>query len=169
MKKNAPHSTADKNPTLTQARAIGDKIKTEQQARESILIVLATLRRAAEGLRDRGWFDRATQPNVTRAWQDRIAQQIERVAQLQRRPFDRQLANAIGLAIVQSAELLRGLKAEVAESNRSMVQVMVEGLLEGIKALLESAAKNLLDGSLGGLLLVALAALYLSGNNRRYE
>jgi len=167
MKKNAPHPNAGKNPTLTQARAIADKIKSEAQAREAILIVLSTLRRAADSVRDRSWFDRTTQPNVTRAWQDRIAQQIDRVSQLQRRPFDRQLANAIGLSIVQSAELLRGLKAEVAETNRSMVQVMVEGLLEGIKALLESAARNLLDGSIGSLLLVALAALYLSSNNRR--
>jgi len=141
--------------TLATAREIGARLTTDVQARAAIRLTLATLRRSADLVRGFSVSDKAI------GWHgaavSRIDQQVARVATLQRRPFGRPLADAVGLAVTQAGQLLRSIRADVRASRESAtIDRLFQDFAEAMRAIL-AGALTLAAHSLSPLLLVAVA------------
>jgi len=131
---------------LTRAREIGAKIKTQRQANDAIKLTLSLLRKTIRVAGDFSFEDKAV--GVQKAWQDRIAGQIRRVTVLQKRLREganrTQLADAIGLSIVQAAKLLKDLAAAVKKSNSNVVQRLLNDFAKAMVVVLEAVATAVL-------------------------
>lgn len=131
---------------LTRAREIGAKIKTKDQANDAIKLVLRLLRNTINVVGDFSFEDKAV--GVQKAWQDRIAGQIRRVRVLQKRLRQganrTQLADAIGLSIVQASKLLKDLAAAVIKSNSNILQRLLNDFAKAVVEVLEAVGKAIL-------------------------
>ena len=149
--------------TLTDARKLGDNIKTDAQAKATLSAAMSALNRAVKMVRDISNFQHS------QAWLSRINQQKRRITQVRARKFDRNKANAAGLAIVQSAKLLKQLRRDVKEDkHRESLKGVFDRFVESVRTVLGFATKTVAKhfGDVG-VVLGALAALYILGNNRR--
>lgn len=128
---------------LKRAREIGARIQTEKQASATIVQVIQTLRRAVDLLGSFSFADKAT--GFQAAYASRMEQQIDRVRVLQNQlaiGFDRALADKIGLAVVQSAGLLRDVKRDVAKSQaEGAFTALAEDFARAMREILEGAAR----------------------------
>jgi len=149
-------------PALDRARALGAKLETRRKANDAIKLTLKILRNTIGRVGDFSWRDKTTGAGVPQAWEKRIKSQLDRVGVLQKRlrklddagyfrKADRKppeaLRNQIGLAVIQAAQLLKDLKAAVAESNRDVVQRIMNEFAKAMADVLEAVGKALLAGT----------------------
>jgi hypothetical protein len=130
--------------SITKARELGAKIQTAKQANDAIILTLKTLRAAIDIVTNFSLADKAA--GVVKAYASRIEQQIARVGVLQKRAYDRKLADAVGLAVVQSAALLSDLRRDVGASQaestvRALADEFARALREILAAAIETAAQ----------------------------
>ncbi len=134
---------------LRRARLHGQKITDARQANAAIVLVLKTLRQAVDLLSGFTFADKAA--GFSAAYAARMEQQIDRTRSLQnelRLGFDRALADKIGLALVQSSDLLRDVRRDVAKSQ-------AEGAFSELAREFAAAMREILEGA-GRLALGAL-------------
>lgn len=126
---------------LQTARDLGARLRTVEQGREAINLAGRTLRKAVNALSGFAWPDVAL--GVSRAYVSRLEQQINRLATLRTRiaaqPWTRAQADAIGLALVQAAQVLTDVRTDVKLSQ-------AEGSIGSLAAEFARALRVILEG-----------------------
>lgn len=154
---------------VTQAKQVGSQIKTEEQAKAALKLANATLKKAVAYTKGFRFVDRAA--GTVRAEESRINQQLGRLAVLYKKPFSRTKADSVGLAVLQSAELLADLKKAAAQTAaESTLSSYIDQFADGMRTVLEKAAKKTVEiatGAMPSIGWIALAGYVLMQRKRR--
>ena len=130
---------------MVKARELGGQLRTRQQGQDAINLAGRTLRKAVDRLTAFAWIDKAV--GVSSAYASRLESQIRRLGVLRERiatlPYTRAQADAIGLALVQSAAVLYDIQRDVVLSQaQSTFQSLAEEFARALRRILEAIAET---------------------------